>query len=81
MAHWYNDAHRHSAIGFVTPAQRHAGQDQDMLKQRAQVYAAARQNHPERWSKQARQWTYVDTVHLNPDTPESEDALPLKKAA
>jgi hypothetical protein len=52
-----------------------------MLKQRAQVYASARQTHPERWSKEARQWTYVDTVHLNPDTPESEDALPLKKAA
>jgi hypothetical protein len=52
-----------------------------MLKQRAQAYASARQTHPERWSKEARQWNYVDVVHLNPDTPESEDALPLKKAA
>lgn len=81
MAHWYNDEHRHSGIGFVTPTQRHAGQDQDMLKQRAQVYATARQNHPERWSKEARQWAYVNTVHLNPDTPESEKAQPLQKAA
>ena len=81
MAHWYNDEHRHSVIGFVTPAQRHAGQDQDMLEQRAQVYALARQNHPERWSKEARQWSYVNAVHLNPDTPESEEAQPLKKAA
>lgn len=24
---WYNEEHRHSAIRFVTPAQRHAGED------------------------------------------------------
>ena len=24
LAHWYNEDHRHSAIRFVTPAQRHA---------------------------------------------------------
>lgn len=31
---WYNHEHRHSAIGFVTPAQRHAGLDETLLKQR-----------------------------------------------
>jgi transposase InsO family protein len=24
---WYNHEHRHSAINFVTPVQRHAGED------------------------------------------------------
>jgi transposase InsO family protein len=81
LAGWYNDEHRHSAIGFITPAQRHAGLDQAMLKQRAQVYALARQSHPRRWSGQARVWAYVDTVHLNPDKPESKEAETLKKAA
>jgi putative transposase len=28
---WYNHQHRHSAIQFVTPAQRHAGKDSDIL--------------------------------------------------
>jgi len=81
LAHWYNEEHRHSAIGFVTPAQRHAGQDQEMLHKRAQVYALARQRQPMRWSKKTRQWEYVDAVHLNPDKPESKEVEILKKAA
>ena len=31
-AHWYNDEHRHSAIGVVTPAQRHRQVDEKMLQ-------------------------------------------------
>jgi len=81
LAHWYNDEHRHSAIGFVTPAQRHAGLDQEMLSRRAQVYASARRRHPLRWSKQARQWDYVDAVHLNPDTPATKETETIQKAA
>ena len=69
LAHWYNHEHRHSAIGFVTPAQRHAGLDRALLEQRAQVYAMARKQHPQRWSAMPRPWAHVDTVSLNPDTP------------
>ena len=58
----------HSAIGFVTPAQRHAGLDRALLEERALVYERARQENPQHWSGQARQWAHVDTVHLNPDT-------------
>ncbi len=35
---WYNHEHRHSGIRFVTPAQRHAGLDTAILKQRKAVY-------------------------------------------
>lgn len=59
VVHWYNHAHRHSAIGFVTPAERHAGHDQDLLQKRIQVYTLARQNNPPRWSRQARHWRIV----------------------
>ena len=45
LAHWYDHEHRHSAIGFVSPAQRHLGLDRALLEQRAQVYAVARQQH------------------------------------
>ena len=40
--HWYNNVHRHSAISFVTPAQRHAQVDERMLQERAAVYQLAR---------------------------------------
>lgn len=69
LVNWYNCEHRHSAIGFVTPAQRHAGQDVALLEQRAQLYAQARQNNPQRWSKNARNWSRIEEVHVNPDKP------------
>jgi transposase InsO family protein len=81
LVHWYNDEHRHSAIGFVTPSQRHAGQDLALLADRSVVYELARQAHPQRWSKQTRNWNYVDRVDLNPETPKSKNAEPLKEAA
>ena len=81
LAHWYNNEHRHSAIGFVTPAQRHAGLDRTLLEQRAIVYERARQDHPERWARQARRWTHVDTVHLNPETPHTEEYAHTQKVA
>ena len=73
--------HRHRAIGFVTPTQRHAGLDSVLLEQRAIVYERARQDHPERWSCQARQWDRVETVHLNPETPHSEESAHVRKRA
>jgi len=81
MAHWYNHEHRHSAIGFVTPAQRHAGLDGALLEHRGVVYERARHEHPERWSRLSRQWAYVDTVHLNPDTPISKEVENTRKVA
>ncbi|CAB3739640.1 integrase core domain-containing protein [Paraburkholderia rhynchosiae] len=49
LVRWYNHEHRHSAIHFVTPAQRHANLDQDILVRRAALYESARQRHPLRW--------------------------------
>lgn len=63
---WYNEAHLHSGIRFVTPAQRHAGLDVEILAHRDAVYERAKQSHPERWSGKTRNWEPVDTVHLNP---------------
>ena len=67
LVHWYNLEHRHSAIQFVTPTQRHAGLDKSMLKNREVVYAAARQANPSRWSGSTRNWRPIDEVHLNPN--------------
>ena len=70
---WYNHEHRHSAIGFVTPDQRHMRVDTALLNQRVQVYEAAKARHPQRWSGPrpapgaTRNWQPVSIVHLNPD--------------
>jgi transposase InsO family protein len=64
---WYNDEHRHSGIRYVTPAQRHAGQDRLLLEARHVVYQDARERHPRRWSRQTRNWTPVTAVTLNPE--------------
>jgi len=64
---WYNHEHRHSAIQFVTPAQRHAGLDTALLVQRNVVYLAAKAQHPERWSQATRNWGPVQVVYLNPN--------------
>jgi len=63
---WYNDEHRHSAIRYVTPNQRHRGEDRDLLKQRKAVYETARLQNPERWSGKTRNWNPVEEVWLNP---------------
>jgi transposase InsO family protein len=86
FVHWYNHEHRHSAIRFVTPAQRHAGVDASLLRNRAEVYQAARTAHPERWSGSTRNWDPVSIVHLNPEqmnknAAEMEERTRFKEAA
>jgi putative transposase len=67
FVHWYNHEHQHSGVGFVTPADRHAGVDIEILDERRCVYERARGRHPERWSGRARAWSRPDTVTLNPE--------------
>ena len=84
---WYNHEHRHSAIRFVTPAERHANLDTELLQKRANVYEEAKKRHPERWSGVTRNWQPVRVVHLNPDqrvpkkTDQKEVNSELKKTA
>ena len=63
---WYNDQHRHSGIRYVTPAQRHAGDDVRILQKRHALYERARASHPERWTGTTRNWERTETVLLNP---------------
>jgi len=63
---WYNREHRHSAIGFVTPVQRHDGEDIHILSKRRAVYEAAKQRNPARWARNIRAWSRPEIVALNP---------------
>lgn len=64
---WYNEEHRHSGIGYVTPAQRHGGEDRALLAARHALYQQARASNPARWSRQTRNWTPSGAVTLNPE--------------
>jgi putative transposase len=67
FVHDYNHDHYHSGIRFVTPHQRHEGQDHLLLAQRQAVYEQARARHPERWSGKIRNWEPIAEVWLNPE--------------
>jgi transposase InsO family protein len=66
---WYNEEHRHSGIKYVTPGQRHRGEDCELLRRRDEVYRAAKNRHPKRWTSQTRNWDMTKEVHLNPLKP------------
>ena len=65
---WYNSEHRHSAIRYVTPDERHSGADIAILARRHALYQRARGRRPERWPRQTRNWTPIGIVVLNPES-------------
>ena len=67
FVYWYNNEHRHSRIKFVTPSQRHDGLDVGILAKRKELYQTKRNEHPERWSKEERNWQPIGVVELNPE--------------
>jgi putative transposase len=72
---WYNGDHRHSAIRYVTPDERHHGREHDVLAARRELYERARSANPERWTGASRNWDPVELVTLNPER------APLQAAA
>ncbi len=66
FVNWYNNEHRHSRIKYVTPMQRHTGEDKEILGKRKKTYEAARLKNSGRGSKNIRNWDHIDTVYLNP---------------
>jgi transposase InsO family protein len=67
FVNWYNEEHLHSEIKFVTPGQRHRGEEFEILLNREKVYQAAKLKSPERWSGNIRNWEPVKEVYLNPE--------------
>lgn len=67
FVHWYNVDHRHSGIRYVSPQQRHAGEDRAILAARHDLYLQAQQRHPARWSGNTRNWSPIGVVTLNPE--------------
>ena len=64
---WYNQDHRHSGIGLLTPATLHYGQAQSVTQKRQQVLQAAYFTHPERFVKGLPRPPVIPTqVWINP---------------
>lgn len=57
---WYNNEHRHSGIPYVTTVQRHNGEDKEILAKQKEIYNQAKERHPERWSKEIRDWSFSE---------------------
>lgn len=74
---WYNGQHRHSAIRFVTPDERHFGREAAVLAARHRLSQRARARHPQRWSGATRDWTPAGPVRLGPQP----DMLPKTERA
>jgi putative transposase len=68
----YSNEHCHSQIKFVTPAQRHNGEDKLIIKKREATYQVAKAKKPNRWSGQTRNWDHIQAVELNPPKPTVE---------
>jgi hypothetical protein len=64
---WYNVDHRHSAIRYLSPTQRHTGEDHPIVAARHALYLRARELNPARWSGATRNWAPISVVTLNPE--------------
>jgi putative transposase len=74
---WYNNDHRHSGIGMLTPAVVHSGLGQAVLARRREILEAAYAQHPERFVRGTpKPAALPDAVWINKPT---IDATPTEK--
>lgn len=78
---WYNHEHLHSGIGFVTPASRHDGLAEGLLRARRELYVMAKKRNPSRWSGATREWQQPVEVRLNPPRDSTREPKNQPKAA
>lgn len=73
---WYNDAHHHSGLTYLTPADVHYGRAATILEIRHQTRLAAYAAHPERFVQgRPRRETLPHAVWINPPaTTTAQDA-------
>ena len=72
FVNWYNNEHRHSSIGYVTPKQRHADTDLKLFETRNATIGRAYALNPLRWSRGPARHNKILVVKLNspPSIPE-----------
>ncbi len=74
---WYNDAHHHSGLSYLTPAAVHYGRAATILDVRHQARVAAYAAHPERFVKgPPRRETLATAVWINAPTKTARQDAP-----
>jgi putative transposase len=77
---WYNQYHRHTALGLLTPAIVHCGQTEQVQQKRQQVLDQVYQTHPERFVRgrptppqpPTEVWINRPQLHVEAETQSSE---------
>jgi len=70
---WYNQQHRHSGIGLLTPEVVHYGRAESVISQRQQVLEKAYLDHPERFVKgRPKPPSLPRAVWINPPVEDSK---------
>ncbi len=64
---WYNHEHLQSGIRYVSPADRYADVNGEILQRRHAVYLRAKERNPRRCVRHTRNWSGIDVVRLNPE--------------
>lgn len=77
FVNWYNNEHRHSAIGYVTPYQRHSGSDMPLFEARNITLAKAFARNPLRWNRGPSFCERITEVRLNSPPPIPEIACQI----
>jgi putative transposase len=74
---WYNDAHHHSGLRYLTPADVHYGRATTMLERRYRTRLAAYAAHPERFVQGVpRRETLPEAVWINAPTKTARQDAP-----
>jgi len=68
-------------LKFVTPGQRHRGENVAILHQRSSLYEATRVQRPERWFGSTRNWKHEGIVFLNPSKSTEKEVHLKEKVA
>lgn len=78
---WYNDEHRHSGVGLMTPGMVHYGKAEQVTSQRKIVLAAAFNIHPERFVRgMPMPPSLPDSVWINKPKGDSQMAASVDNA-
>lgn len=74
---WYNNDHRHTSLGLMTPQMVHFGHAAQVTQQRTQVLQTAYERHPERFVKGVPQPPLLpQAVWINPPRPDKGESAP-----
>lgn len=74
--YWYNNEHRHSSLGLMTPATVHYGRAASLTARRQATLTSAYEAHPERFVKGPPQPPELpQAVWINPPVSEESDGL------